>query len=985
MGYSLEEISDQLSNKNFNNSLLSNEREYIENEINFLTEKKNNIKKNIFLNKIASLTIVSKNYLSFALTLCKSFKDFHRESKFFVFVCDEDEDSQCSNAITKAGGIPVLIDEVNIPQFEIMKLRYSILELNTAVKPFALEYCLESYPEIEAITYIDPDIKIYGFLDKVWESLIIERDEVCLTPHLLSEISDKKLPSEISILQSGTYNLGFIGIRRSNFSNFLLGWWQERLFLDCTVDIPNGLFTDQKWIDLIPGFCSRVKILRDYSYNVAYWNFHERFITKIDNKFFVNSEPLKFFHFSGFNPKVRSISKHQNRFTFENRNDLIDIFNDYKESLINNGYDNSILLDYSFNKLEEKIPNNPIFRFIMQYETKNGRKFPSPLEELYEFSKYILEPKIINGNVLSLFQFSLFKLRPDVFEFFQIQINNLRSNPQKIISWLFNNGFKELGLSKWTLYLDKVKLTKYLEISVLEQILKNSKINSSDKFKKINSKIDFTSGLNEITSFLNFEKSQNDELVSDIISSVNKIIQLFLSRNDLLIYCSNFQNVEDLNKAIDWLKAENLQTIISYNDLLAFECVAKFLPNHLITLFEQSNIKKSSPISKYERSIKLNIFKSRSDKKLVNFTGQLFSVKGTGELARSLSRALESSNNYSTKYLPLRSTFDDLSLFPPKEISLKNNFYKNPDLSIISLNADLSLYGDTMTPNSFKSKDYKIGYWAWETENFPKKFVDSSKFYDKIWALSEYAKRSIERSVKNKQVSTIPCCLDLWMQKNYIQLASKEIKDLTKKFNKFFCIGYIFDFDSYGIRKNPEGILKVFEILSEKFSDILFVVKASRSSFGDFKYEKLKSRFMKLNCIFIEEKLSKPDIYFLLANLDCYLSMHRAEGFGLPIMEAMSVGTLAIATNYSGNLDFMNSENSLLIDTKPYFLENDFGPYEKGTYWRDPSIDDCVDKLSMVINSSIIKAKFSQKGLNYVNKNFRPENISTLIDKSLKL
>ncbi len=953
----------ELENRKKKYNRFSETYNYLSNALQIIEERKQSKIEGHFNNaEIAAITIISKNYCAFGLTLCRSYLKHHPGSKFFVIICDKDSENLCQDKVKNAGGIPILLDELLIPQKEIIKIRYSILELNTAIKPFALEYCLKQDLNIKAIAYIDPDIKIFNFLLEVWNSLIINSYEVCLTPHILNPINDDNHPSELSILQSGTYNLGFIGLRRSNFCMNFLSWWQQRLYLDCVVDIPRGLFTDQKWIDLIPGFCEKCFIIKDYTYNVAYWNLHERKISQIDDIFHVNNKPLAFFHFSGFNPKKDIISKHQNRFNFRERPDLVDIFKNYKESLFENFYEEAINYEYSFSKLEKKIDNNTLFRFLMMKFTREQIKFPSPVENIYDFSKFILEPRIIDGDSLSFFQYGIIKLRPDVYDFFQIKQSNIRTRFSQYKTWLENTGFHELGLEGWEKYLIDESLINELSSHPLEELLSINKKDFSvkDNKKEIN-KFDLKKDFNALLDLIDIKESRKNELIEYIINSVNKLVGIGLSRIDLQGEFDNFLKVEDISRYINWLITEKRNHSSVYLcEILSLKVMFVFMPTKLIEIFKIKN------------SLKITSRNYKSRKKLINFAGQFSSVKGTGEGARSLSRALEIDGNSLIKYINICSPFDSDDVFLNKKgESYQNSFYKNSFASIFSFNADNSQYALSMVPKDFLS-DKNIAYWAWETENLPEYLSKFNKFFDQIWAVSNYTRDAIIKSVDDKKVFTIPHCIDPYMLDNFTDLCSLKIKEKLKTLNGFFSFGFILDFHSFGIRKNPEGLFKVFEKIYEKNKDIILVIKVSGVDFGDYEYEKLKAKFIKLNCIFIEENLSKADVYYFLSKIDCYISLHRAEGFGLPLLEAMSLGTFTMATNYSGNLDFMNDKNSVLIDTKPFTLDRDFGPYEKGTIWREPNIDECIEKIRFFMDSVIERSRLAVNGENFVKKQIPP-------------
>src|ERR687890_17674 len=180
---------------------------------------------------------------------------------------------------------------------------YDVLELSTAVKPWLLRHLLDGRG-LERVAYLDPDIRVYDRLDEI-ERLTGEHGLV-LIPHITSPLPrDGKRPSEADILISGTYNLGFISLEHGSATDGLLDWWSERLKTDCVVAPDAGYFVDQRWMDFVHGVMPDYFVLRDPSYNVAYWNLHGRELTYHKGRYFVDGRPLRFFHFSGFDPDHR--------------------------------------------------------------------------------------------------------------------------------------------------------------------------------------------------------------------------------------------------------------------------------------------------------------------------------------------------------------------------------------------------------------------------------------------------------------------------------------------------------------------------------------------------------------------------------------------------------------------------------------------------------------------------------------------------------
>lgn len=177
---------------------------------------------------------------------------------------------------------------------------HTLVELATALKPhMALD--LLNRPGCERVLYLDPDIVVFSPLDDVLGAL--DGAAIALTPHLLHPERDAKavLENEVCALRHGAFNLGFLGLSNRPQARTFLEWWRARTDAHCIDELADALFTDQKWIDLAPGFFDELTILRQARLNVAPWNIGHRPITgSFDEGFRVNGEPLGFYHFTGF-------------------------------------------------------------------------------------------------------------------------------------------------------------------------------------------------------------------------------------------------------------------------------------------------------------------------------------------------------------------------------------------------------------------------------------------------------------------------------------------------------------------------------------------------------------------------------------------------------------------------------------------------------------------------------------------------------------
>ena len=291
-------------------------------------------------------TIVAKNYLAYARVLALSLREQHPDSELKVLVLDDidgyvDPDAEPYRLLRP--------QDIACEPFEAMAASYSTIELSTAVKPWLLQTLLA---DADHAVYLDPDIQVLAPLDEV-RGLAVEHG-VVLTPHNLTPIPrDGLYPSEESILIAGAYNLGFIALGRSTAADELLGWWSERLETDCVVDPASGRFVDQKWIDLVPGLWPSTHLLRDPTYNIAYWNLHDRHLERDgEGRFTLAGRPVRFLHFSGYDPHIPTeLSKHQNRIRLEERPDVRAACDAYGQALLREGFDETSMWPYSLARI----------------------------------------------------------------------------------------------------------------------------------------------------------------------------------------------------------------------------------------------------------------------------------------------------------------------------------------------------------------------------------------------------------------------------------------------------------------------------------------------------------------------------------------------------------------------------------------------------------------------------------------------------------
>ena len=302
----------------------------------------------------AACTIVSPNYLAFARAVAGSYLEHHPGHRFFVLVVADLSDA---SPFADQPFEPVMLPELGLSDLRGEAMKYDILELNTNVKPSFLQHLFATH-DLEQVLYLDPDIFVYAPLTPVF-TLLANGATAVLTPHLTSPLSDERLPSEQDHLYNGTYNLGFLALRRCSEADRLLAWWSARCLALGFSEGRTGLFVDQKWMNLAPGMFREIAILRHAGCNMAYWNLHERTLSESDGRWLVNNSnsspvPLCFFHFSGIDlSDPTGISRHTNRFTLTSRPDLQTMFDLYRQAIRNHTDEALQALPYGFDRLSD--------------------------------------------------------------------------------------------------------------------------------------------------------------------------------------------------------------------------------------------------------------------------------------------------------------------------------------------------------------------------------------------------------------------------------------------------------------------------------------------------------------------------------------------------------------------------------------------------------------------------------------------------------
>jgi GT2 family glycosyltransferase/glycosyltransferase involved in cell wall biosynthesis len=253
-------------------------------------------------------------------------------------------------------------------------------------------------------------------------------------------------------------------------------------------------------------------------------------------------------------------------------------------------------------------------------------------------------------------------------------------------------------------------------------------------------------------------------------------------------------------------------------------------------------------------------------------------------------------------------------------------------INLILQNADmmarfLGSYGPSLLQGC-----YNIGYWFWELPSCRMDWFDAYRDIDEIWVASEFCRQTFQCMTK-LPVHRIPLVVDGLEQQAIYGREHFGFSD------DVFVFGYIFDVSSQLERKNPECLIRAFKNEFGGRRDVLLYLKCSNSSYSPALARRLVHLADAPNIRLVDQLFTAEKIISLHKAIDCFVSPHRSEGFGLNMAEAMFFGKPVIATRYSANLDFMDDDNSYLIEYRLTALDENAGPYLKNSVWAEPSTE----------------------------------------------
>lgn len=334
----------------------------------------------------------------------------------------------------------------------------------------------------------------------------------------------------------------------------------------------------------------------------------------------------------------------------------------------------------------------------------------------------------------------------------------------------------------------------------------------------------------------------------------------------------------------------------------------------------------------------------------VNVVGFLTGVLGIGESARLLVSALDAAG------VAHRAVAVEQNLASRRRAPAPDEGAADVpvvyDTSVLCVNSDLAPTVAASVPDVV-DRSYRVGMWYWEVEDFPAEQHGGFDVVDEVWVATDFVRRAVEpHSRVPVRVLTPPL-----PQRGAEPTLTRA--DLGLPDAPLFL--FAFDYLSTAERKNPLGLLAAFRRAFAPGEGPVLVLKSINADQRPAEAERVRLAARAAageagDVVLLEDYLDAAERDALVALSDCYVSLHRSEGLGLTMAEAMAWGKPVIATGYSGNLEFMTPENSFLVPWQPAEIPADAAPYPAGGTWAEPDLDAAAAAMRTVVDEPEVAA-----------------------------
>jgi glycosyltransferase involved in cell wall biosynthesis len=272
---------------------------------------------------------------------------------------------------------------------------------------------------------------------------------------------------------------------------------------------------------------------------------------------------------------------------------------------------------------------------------------------------------------------------------------------------------------------------------------------------------------------------------------------------------------------------------------------------------------------------------------------------------------------------------------------------------------------------------YTVGYWAWELPEFPDAWVSHAEFCDEVWAPSRFAADAMAAKLP-VPVLTMPHAI------SFERPTGNSRAEFGLPRDQFLFL-FLYDLNSYSARKNPAAVLEAFRLSGLAGRGAALVIKVQNAAANPADFERLRSATAELPATtLIDATLSRRQIYELQNSCDCFVSLHRSEGFGLAVAECMYLGKPVICTDWSATAEFVDSTNGCPVRARTITLETSHGPYSKGQTWAEPDIAHAADWMQQLFADRDLASRLGNAARRTIETRFSPATVGAAYRRRLE-
>ena len=358
----------------------------------------------------------------------------------------------------------------------------------------------------------------------------------------------------------------------------------------------------------------------------------------------------------------------------------------------------------------------------------------------------------------------------------------------------------------------------------------------------------------------------------------------------------------------------------------------------------------------------------------VNATGYLHADTGVGEGIRADIRMLKRSRlPFVVNDIIRDGEAANLEQVDGAMVSTDRPFAIN----LVHVNADQAGYFAGLAgPDYFRDR-YTIAFWAWELSEFPEAWQPAFQCYDEIWCQTTFVADAVARC------SPVPVVRIPFAVPERLEVAAGVDRSHFGLREGDFVFLFTFDYASFVERKNPLALIEAFSRAFPQERDVVLLLKTSRGERNPEGQALLQQAAAGCPVRFLDASLPRPEINSLVSLCDCFVSLHRSEGFGAGLAEAMVAGKPVIATAYSGNMDFMNVANSFPVKYRLVEIERDCGPYRKGRVWAEADLGHAAAQMRLVYDDRELARRVGELGREQIVSQLGPVPVASMARKRL--